>query len=159
MAGGATLAGGDFVQPAMQVPRQIQRRTDRSGLHMHRRAALDWWEASDSQIGVTRFTQIGILRLLTTPAVMGGKPLGMDDAWGVHDRLFEDDRVVFVPEPVMVETGFRQYSAGRTASPKLWADAWLLALTRAADGTLVTFDRALAARSTRCLLQGTGHEA
>jgi predicted nucleic acid-binding protein len=39
-----------------------------------------------------------------------------------------------------------------TASPKLWADAWLLAVAKAARGTLVTFDRALAAHGARCLL-------
>ena len=38
------------------------------------------------------------------------------------------------------------------ASPKLWAGAWLLALAQAARGTLVTFDRALAARGAHCLL-------
>jgi predicted nucleic acid-binding protein len=34
----------------------------------------------------------------------------------------------------------------------LWADAWLLAVSEAADGTLVTFDRALAARRKDCVL-------
>jgi predicted nucleic acid-binding protein len=36
--------------------------------------------------------------------------------------------------------------------PKLWADAWLLAFAAAAGGTVVTFDRALAARGAHCLL-------
>jgi predicted nucleic acid-binding protein len=66
--------------------------------------------------------------------------------------LFEDDRVAFVAEPAEVETRFREYTVDRTASPKLWGDAWLLAFAQAAQGTLITFDRALAARGAHCLL-------
>ena len=83
---------------------------------------------------------------------MDGKPLTMAEAWGIHDRLFEDDRVVFIPEPADVEARFREYASDATASPKLWADAWLLAFARTAGGTLVTFDRTLAARGAHCLL-------
>jgi hypothetical protein len=127
--------------------------------HVHRPVARAWWQSSDVPIALTRFTQLSILRLLTTHAAMGGKPLSMDDAWCVYDRLFEDDRVAFVPEPVSVDTSFRQCAAGRTASPKLWADAWLLAVAHAAGGKLVTFDRALAARGAHCILPETGEEA
>ena len=66
---------------------------------------------------------------------MDGKPLNMTEAWLVHDKLFEDDRVTFVPEPVEAETNFREYAVGRIASPKLWADTWLLAFSRAAGGS------------------------
>jgi predicted nucleic acid-binding protein len=76
----------------------------------------------------------------------------MDEAWRAYDRLFEDDRVAFYPESAEVEKHFREYASGPTASPKLWADAWLLAVARAAGGTLITFDRALAASGARCLL-------
>lgn len=124
--------------------------------HVHRPSALAWWEAENSTIAITRFTQLGILRLLTTSAAMNGKPLIMAEAWHAYDRLFEDDRVVFVAEPPGIETRFREYSSGRTASPKLWADAWLLAFTQAAGGTLITFDRALASRGAHCQLLATG---
>ncbi len=67
----------------------------------------------------------------------------------MHDRLFEDDRVEFIPEPTEAATHFREYAGGRMASPKLWADAWLLAFSRAAGGVLVTFDRALAGSAVR----------
>ncbi len=120
--------------------------------HVHRPAAHAWWQASEGKIGFARFTQISFLRLLTTSAAMDGKPLSMEDAWRAHDRFFEDDRVVFVPEPVEVGTHFREYASGTTASPKRWADAWLLAFAQAAAGTVVTFDRALAARGAHCLL-------
>lgn len=47
-----------------------------------------------------------------------------------------------------------EYASGQMASPKLWADAWLLAFAHAAEGTLITFDRALAARGA-VLLEST----
>lgn len=89
---------------------------------------------------------------MTTAAAMDDKPLTMAEAWRVHDRLFEDDRVAFIPEPADVETRFREYSIAARASPKQWADAWLLAFAKVAGGTLVTFDRALISRGAHCLL-------
>ena len=120
--------------------------------HVHRAPARLWWQRADEPIAFTRFTEVSLLRLLTTSAAMKHKPLTMDEAWRAYDRLFEDDRVAFYPEPAEVEKHFREYASGPTASPKLWADAWLLAVARAAGGTLITFDRALAARGARCLL-------
>jgi len=127
--------------------------------HVHRPAARTWWQASEGPIAFTRFTQISMLRLLTTSAAMDGKPLTMEDAWRAHDRLFEDDRLALHPEPADVETRFREYASGRTASPKIWGDAWLLAVARAAGGTLIRFDRALAPRGEHCLLPGDEHES
>jgi predicted nucleic acid-binding protein len=89
---------------------------------------------------------------MTTGAAMDGRPLTMNAAWSVYDRFFEDDRVVFFGEPPDVDTSFRQRAAGRTASPKVWVDAWLLAVAKAAEGTLVTFDKALSERGAVCLL-------
>lgn len=120
--------------------------------HVHHGIAAQWWEEATGSIGFSRITQLGFLRLMTTPAAMDGKPLTMAEAWGVHDRLFEDERVVFVSEPAGVETGFRQLSSAGVASPKLWTDAWLLAFAKAAEGTVITFDRALATRGAHCLL-------
>ena len=122
--------------------------------HAHRRATQKWWQSTDATIVFTRFTELSVLRLLTTGAAMDDKPLSMNDAWRAYDRLYEDDRVVFMPEPPDVEKRFRQNTRARTPSPKVWADAWLLAFAESADGILVTFDRALAARSAACLLLG-----
>ena len=125
--------------------------------HVHRPAARAWWKAVDSTIAFTRFTEIGVLRLLTTRAAMNNKPLSMDEAWQAYETLFRDDsRMALLPEPAGVEARFREYATGRTASPKFWADAWLLAFAHAAGGTVVTFDRALAARGAQCLLPESG---
>ncbi len=124
--------------------------------HVLAAIARQWWDREDSCIAFSRMTQMGFLRLMTTAAAMDSKPLTLAEAWHVYDRLFEDDRVAFVAEPAGVETRFREYASGATASPKVWADAWLLAFARAAEGTLITFDRALAARGARCLLLEAG---
>ena len=112
--------------------------------HVHRGAALAWWERADGPIGFCRFTQIGLLRLLTTAAAMNGKPLSMIQAWKVYDRLLQDERVSLVPEPPALERPFREYTSGARPSPKVWADAYLLAFARQAAGVFVTFDKAAA---------------
>lgn len=120
--------------------------------HIHAVLARRWWEQESGAIAFCRLTQLGFLRLVTTAAAMDGKPLTISDAWRVYDRLYDDDRVTFVSEPPEAEKRFRERAAGKTASPKVWADAWLLAVAQTAGGTLVTFDKALASRGANCLL-------
>jgi len=124
----------------------------------HLRAALarGWWEREAGHIAFCRLTQLGFLRLVTTAAVMDGKPLTMTEAWRVYDRFYDDDRVTFLSEPPEVDKRFREKATGRTASPKVWADAWLLAVAQTAEGVLVTFDKALASRGALCLLPKRG---
>ena len=124
--------------------------------HPHHRAARRWWRQHDGSIAFVRSSQLGFLRLMTTAAAMDGKPLSIDEAWRVYDRLFDDDRVTFCSEPADVERRFREMAVGSTASPKVWADAWLLATAEAEGGVLVTFDQALAARGAHCLLAEGG---
>ena len=99
-----------------------------------------------------RLTQVSVLRLLTTPAAMNGRPLRMTEAWSSYDHLFDDDRVAFLDEPANIDVVFRKYSSKRHASPKLWADAWLLAFAECAGGTVITLDQALAARASHTVL-------
>lgn len=121
--------------------------------HVHRPVAKNWWDSNTFDvIGFTRITQIGVLRLLTTTAVMNDRPLTMVAAWGAYDRLFADDRVTFVGEPRDAESSFREYTSAGQVSPKIWADAWLLAMADRSNATVITFDRALAVKSSRCLL-------
>lgn len=120
--------------------------------HVHHAVARNWWNEQGGSIAFCRMSQLGFLRLLSTAAAMDNKPLTIAEAWRVHDRFFDDDRVIFVAEPPEVETIFRKRATGRTASPKIWADAWLLATAEAAGGKLVTFDKALAERGAISLL-------
>ncbi len=123
--------------------------------HIHRSTALDWWDNGEADsIAFCRITQLGVLRLLTTPAAMNGRPLTMNAAWKAYDRLYKDARKsVFLAEPVhSLEESSRRLASGGAASPKLWADAYLTAFASRSGATLVTFDRALASRSDNSLL-------
>ena len=121
--------------------------------HIHRALALDWWETDHSDvIAFTRFTQLGFLRLVTTAAVMNNRPLTMPQAWKIYDALFQDERVAFMEEPRGIEPRLRRFTSEPLSSPKLWMDAYLLAFVERVGGTIVTFDRPLAARSNQAIL-------
>jgi toxin-antitoxin system PIN domain toxin len=121
--------------------------------HIHRASAREWWESDSSEtIAFCRLTQVSVLRLLTTAAAMNGKPLTMRQAWRAYDRLFEDDRVALVPEPQALDPEFRRLTASGAVSPKVWADAYLLAFVAQMNATIVTFDRALENRGASCLV-------
>jgi uncharacterized protein len=95
-----------------------------------------------------RFTQLGLLRLLTTDVVMGGdKALSQSEAWQVYDRWLEDDRVLLLAEPSTIEESFRALSQNKRPAPKDWADSYLAAFANEAGLRLVTFDLALRSRS------------
>ena len=121
--------------------------------HIHAERALAWFQdCQDEQFFFCRFTQVTVLRLLTTQAVMGRDVKNMRTAWDVWDRLWSDDRIAFLPEPEGFESHFRIHSRLRTASPKVWADAYLLAFTSLAGLKLVTFDHALEKRAAEVLV-------
>jgi toxin-antitoxin system PIN domain toxin len=120
--------------------------------HVHRASALEWWGKTGCIAVFTRMTQLSVLRLLTTPAPMDGQPLTMAEAWKAYDNLFADDRVALYPEPSGFEARFRQLSQAPAASPKVWADAYLVAFASGHRGQLVTFDRALENRGADCLV-------
>jgi toxin-antitoxin system PIN domain toxin len=120
--------------------------------HVHQEIALSWWQREQGTIAFCRFTQIGLLRLLTTSAAMEGMPLSMKQAWREYDIFTGDERVEFVSEPPAVERAFRGLSSSARASPKLWADAYLTAFAGECGGSIVTFDRSLARRSRNCVL-------
>jgi toxin-antitoxin system PIN domain toxin len=115
--------------------------------HPHNAVAWAWLNglADDSTLIFSRYTQIGLLRLLTNTAVMGNRTLS--EAWAVYDGWLQDPRVEFYPEPRNVDAGFRQATepfAAKTAS-KWVGDCWLLAFAEAARARQVTFDQALCA--------------
>ncbi len=119
---------------------------------VHGDVARLWWAEETGSIAFSLITQLGFLRLMTTAAAMDGKPLTMIEAWRVYERFFDDDRIAFFPESAEAQRYFRENTAGPPASPRLWVDSWLLALSRAAGGKVITFDKGLAARGARCLL-------
>jgi len=121
--------------------------------HAHSERALEWFErAGDEQFFFCRFTQITVLRLVTTEKIMGNDVKSMLEAWDLWDRVWADQRIAFLPEPDGLEKEFRKRSRLPSRSPKVWADAYLLAFTEAAGVKLVTFDRALESRGADVLV-------
>ncbi len=126
--------------------------------HVHHRRARRWFDSlpADSSLYFCRITQLGLLRLLTTEAVMGAaEVLTQAQAWAAYDRWLEDDRVAFLAEPqppAELDVEFRNLSVMRHRAPKDWADAYLLAFASAFELTLVTFDRSLHERARRAVM-------
>jgi len=116
--------------------------------HEHSQIARDWFEREEeSRFLFCRFTQVTVLRLLTTASIMGADVRTMKAAWDIWDVIASDDRVGFLLEPDDLELHFREHSRLTTVSPKIWADAYLLAFAQAAGLKLVTLDRPLAKRA------------
>lgn len=91
--------------------------------HVHHAAAKTWLEHLDgnARLCFCRFTQLGLLRLLTTDAVMGqDKVLSQAGAWRVYDCWSEDERILFVEEPSTIESPFRALSRSKRPAPKDW---------------------------------------
>jgi toxin-antitoxin system PIN domain toxin len=114
--------------------------------HMHSDAAWAWFSRQeDDRFFFCRFTQLGLLRLLATSAVMGKDVRTIGEAWKVFDRWLADSRVGIRQEPFELDVAFRAAtrSVSRLASPKALGDCYLLAVSQVTDATLVTFDRGL----------------
>lgn len=117
--------------------------------HVHHDVASDWYASlkPDVRFYFCRFTQLGLLRLLTAEAVMGEDAMKQTEAWAVYDRWMQDGRVELLEEPSGIERRFRALTRFRSASPKAWADAYLAAFAETSQLTLVTFDRAFRGRA------------
>ena len=121
--------------------------------HVHAAQARQWFERSaEEHFFFCRFTQITVLRLVTTEKIMGKDVKNMSQAWDLWDKIWADNRIAFLPEQDGLEKEFRKYSRLSSRSPKVWADAYLLAFASVACVKLVTFDRALQSRGADVLI-------
>src|SRR5258708_5316302 len=123
--------------------------------HVHHFTAREWFDplAPMARLFFCRFTQLGLLRLLSSPAVMGPDlAKSQQQAWKAYDTWLQDERIEFLEEPGGLEAHFRTLTRSPHASPKEWADSYLLAFASATDLRLVTFDRALSLKGTNLLL-------
>lgn len=122
--------------------------------HIHYTIARTWLDSvpDDLELGFCRLTQLGFLRLLTTPAVMGNRVMSQAAAWEVYDDWLENGRAAFIEEPPSVERIFRSVSQSRQPAPKDWADSYVSAFAQDSGLQLVTFDHALHRRTSGSLL-------
>jgi toxin-antitoxin system PIN domain toxin len=123
-------------------------------IHPHHHSATAWERSlsANAVLGFCRFTQLGLLRLLTNPAAMHDDVLTQAQAWKAFDTLLQFSTVKMLEEPRGLETIFRKRSDREEVSTKQWADAYLAAFAEAASLTLVTFDKALATQANGAIL-------
>jgi toxin-antitoxin system PIN domain toxin len=115
------------------------------GRHVHYPVASEWFNQADDMV-FCRVTQMSLLRLLSTPAILGGDAVDRSQAWRLFDQLRSDERVVWADEPEGLDAVWRVISARDDKSHKLWTEDYLAAFAQAGDLTLVTLDRKLPGR-------------
>jgi toxin-antitoxin system PIN domain toxin len=123
--------------------------------HVHHLIARRWFDhlAPMARLFFCRLTQLGLLRLLSSAAVMGPDlAKGQQEAWKAYDSWLQDERIEFLAEAGGLEAKFRALTRSPQASPKEWADSYLLAFASAADLRVVTFDQALCQKGANVLL-------
>jgi hypothetical protein len=125
-------------------------------IHPQHRAASGWGESlgDDTVAFFCRFTQMGLLRLLTNQGAMGQDVLTQTQAWEAFDGLLANPGNRLTGEPRGIDPLFRQFTDRDEASTKQWADGYLAAFAQAGGLTLVTFDRALAGKVEGAVLLG-----
>ena len=115
--------------------------------HGHSAESWRWFGLlpPEAMLVFSRYTHVGLLRLLTNEPVMGSQTLTLRRAWTVYDQWLNDPRVEFHPEPRGLDAVFRETTApfaGKPAS-KWVGDCYLLAYAKHSRSALVTFDKAL----------------
>jgi toxin-antitoxin system PIN domain toxin len=117
-------------------------------IHPHHGTVAAWGESLDRDTAVylCRFTQLGLLRLLTNPSAMGEDVLTQSQAWKAFDALLKNPENRMIEEPPRIDPLFRHHTNRDEVSTKQWADGYLSAFAIAAGIRLVTFDRALAGK-------------
>ena len=113
-----------------------------SSHHVHAGSAAAWLDGVTSgEAAFCRVTQMGLLRLLTDPKVMGAGVLNQPAAWQVYDRMRSDVRVGFAVEPPGLEKVWRAETRSARAGHRRWTDAYLFAFARTRELRLVSFDK------------------
>ena len=114
--------------------------------HSEHNTAKIWVDEQHDDLAFCRVTQMGLLRLLTNPAVTERDALSRRKAWQVFDSLIADSRIRFLAEPQGLEPLWAAFSKRDDKSHLLWTDDYLAAFAQAAHAELVTFDRAFSKR-------------
>ena len=111
--------------------------------HRHHERARAWFEQQAGKLFFCRVTQMGLLRLLTQPALMGEDVLSQQGAWQVYEALMGDARCVLQTEPPDVERAWKALSSRSEAAHRRWTDDYLAAFAVESELELVTFDRTI----------------
>lgn len=122
--------------------------------HIHHPKAKLWFESlqADEELLFCRITQLGLLRLLTSASVMGNRVKTQREAWAVYDAFLAFGNTRLIQEPRSIDPSLRRFANLDTPSSKSWTDDYLAAFADSGSLHIVTFDKALAAKSRGSIL-------
>jgi toxin-antitoxin system PIN domain toxin len=110
--------------------------------HVHHAKAKAWFGVqADGTCGFCRLTQLALLRHLTNAKIMGRFVQTQQAAWANYDKLANDPRVLFLPEPTNLEATFRKFTQTALTAHGAWTDAFLAAFAVESQAQLVSFDQ------------------
>lgn len=110
--------------------------------HEHHKLALKWFERLVAEeVGLCRFVQLALIRLLGNHHIMGEDAIAAGTAWRLIDDLAHDERVTFAPEPDSLDSVFPTLLNTRVPTGKLIGDAYLAAFAISGSRRMVTLDR------------------
>jgi uncharacterized protein len=110
--------------------------------HAHSRVAARWIESVGGRdaVLVCRVSQLGLLRLLTSPRILADEALTAQEAWTTWESLLSDERFSFADEPPSLGDRWKAVSRELQPGGVVGTDAYLAAFALAARCELVTFD-------------------
>ena len=110
--------------------------------HTAHAMALRWLDTVEENetLVICRFSQLALLRLLNTAAVMQDMPRNASQAWHDYDAIMADERFSFRSEPGQLEIVLRSLTHDHKIATKRWSDAYLAAFAIADGLRVVTFD-------------------
>jgi len=76
----------------------------------------------------------GEMRFVTTKEIMAKDTKNISEAWNLWDKVWANHRIAFLAEPGGLGMEFRKHSRLFSRSPKVWADAYLLAFASVTKG-------------------------
>ncbi|MDX2267667.1 MAG: TA system VapC family ribonuclease toxin [Bryobacter sp.] len=104
--------------------------------------AKAWFTAqAEKSVGLCRFVQIALIRLLSTRKLMGANVLSTPAAYNLIGPYAADSRVIWLPEPDGLDHPFSDFLHYPVPTPQLVADAYLAAFAFASRSRFVTFDK------------------
>jgi toxin-antitoxin system PIN domain toxin len=113
-----------------------------AGNHAHHSIARKWFAGcAKNEIGICRYVQLGVIRLLNSPSVMQSSAISGFAAFRIiHELIDLDERVEFVSDHPNIDTFFPSFLSQPLPAAKAVNDAYLAAFALAAKRRLVTFD-------------------
>jgi uncharacterized protein len=106
----------------------------------HDRALRYWREETLDRVAFCRLTALGLLRLSTTAAAMGGVPLRSEQAWRTYVALRDLPEVDLRFETESCESVMAGWVEAGIVTARTWTHAYLAAFAISSGLRLVTFD-------------------